>query len=279
MPTVHGTTPRHPPSRRLSPLRLLALGPALLVLFAAGPPGEVPATPAGWSIDNFRWHGELAPGRGVVIRNTLGDVRVRGAADEGVELSAFLQRRASDAAKAEVKVGQGSELLEISVVYPGGEPPPAPRGEPRRRVDLAVFLPEDAALQVTVGVGQVEIEDCDGGIEVHAGGGDVRLVSGGDVRVENRRRGSISATLQPAGWSRPPELYTESGDIALYLPGAAGARIEATTAGEITTDYSLTVERPGGGAVKHALAVVGGGGPAVYLKSQNGNLKLLQFPG
>jgi hypothetical protein len=97
--------------------------------------------------------------------------------------------------------------------------------------------------------------------------------------VENRRRGTISATLRPTGWSRTPELRTEAGDIALYLPGAAAARVEATTAGEITTDYSLTIERSGGGAVKHALAVVGGGGPAAYLKSDSGNLKLLQTPG
>ena len=52
--------------------------------------------------------------------------------------------------------------------------------------------------------------------------------------------------------------------------------MEAETFGEITTDYSIEIERREGSARKYALAEIGAGGGTLEIRSNRGRIKLLR---
>mgnify|MGYP001064198187 CR=1 FL=1 len=99
--------------------------------------------------------------------------------------------------------------------------------------------------------------------------------------VSAGRAGTLATDLYAMARARGlPFVVVNDGEVtALAGSLATGGAADCRTSGEISTDFSLQVERnrfeePG----KHALAVIGKGGPELSLASKRGNIHLLWLP-
>jgi hypothetical protein len=105
--------------------------------------GRAQDAPIDWTIDSFRWSGSLSPASRVEVLNPYGGVRVRVADGGEVEVSAMIQRRASEPATAKVVVEPRGDRLKVEVIYP------AALKTDLRRVDLTLFIPAAAPYKVS----------------------------------------------------------------------------------------------------------------------------------
>jgi hypothetical protein len=139
-------------------LRAIALSCLLISFLGAAAWGQ--PTSADWTIDNFRRTEPLAPAARLAVLNPYGDVRLRAADGGEVEVSAMIQRRASEPATAQVKIRRHRDRLIIEVVYPA-----ASRSK-LRRVDLAVFVPVGVPVAVRTRDGLIEERELANDVEL-----------------------------------------------------------------------------------------------------------------
>ncbi len=228
-----------------------------------------------WQIERYEWRGEVAPGTAIEAINQHGDLRIRSSDGHQVYLLANTQRHQDDPRRPEFRVDELEDKLRLQVLYPADDAGAAvPDAWRRRRVDLSLLVPPSAATLARTAGGLVEIKGLQGDIEATSATGDIVIRAAGRV-VARTDHGTIFAQLRRSGWSDVASLETLTGDIRVELPrgGRASARLE--TRGEITTDYSIVVERQEGSLLKRATAEVGVGGSSLLLKSNRGAIKLL----
>lgn len=244
--------------------RAIALSCLLGAAFGAASWGQK-ASPEG-TIDNFRWTGPLAPAAEVSVLNPYGDVRVRAAEGGEVEVSAMIQRWASQPATAEVRLVRRRGRLTIEVVYP------AASAQDLRRVDLAVFVPAGAPLAVRTRNGLIQARGLESDVRLESAGGDVVLATTGAARVRSDR-GDISASLGRDG-TRASRLATRAGDITLSLPTDADARVKIRAAGKIAVRGPARVERR---TARKTIVSLGQGTHLLSLDTRRGGVTLLSL--
>ena len=104
----------------------------------------------------------------------------------------------------------------------------------------------------------------------------------GDIRIGTTRLatattlwGSIVASIGQPDWGRALEFSTMPGDIAVTIPAATNARVQATTqSGRITSDFPLTQ-----GSSRDRRGTIGSGGPMLKLSTMNGDIALRRAGG
>jgi DUF4097 and DUF4098 domain-containing protein YvlB len=130
-------------------------------------------------------------------------------------------------------------------------------------------------VRIKTGDGSIKLEPVDGRVSVDTGDG--AIVLGGRVQGLMARTGdgSISIRLDPG--SRPEldwDIETDDGGIALEVPEAFGAEIDASTAdGVVRIERTLgldTGERPG----RSVKGRVGAGGRLIRIRSGDGSISL-----
>ncbi len=251
----------------------LALCCALTVLPAAAQDME------GWNIDRFTWSGPLAEHRTVEAINEHGDIRVRSGGEGPVEVLALIQKQDVDPYTAEVVIGEAEGRLKVEVVYQltaGADPDGQLMETVKRRVDVTVLLPEGTSLQAKTVRGLLEAKGLTGAAVVETLSGNITLSTGGD-RVEARTdRGEMLVLLRATEWSQPPVLESVRGDITVWFPPEGNADVEVKTSGEITTDYSIDIERLGTGQRKRGAAEIGKDGLGISITSTLGKIKLMR---
>ncbi|MES1210746.1 MAG: hypothetical protein ABUL63_00300 [Acidobacteriota bacterium] len=226
---------------------------------------EAPSEAPDWTIDNTRWTGPLLPETAIDVRNPYGDVRLRAADGGEVEVSAQIQRRTNDPARAELKIDRRRGRLRIEVAYPM-----APRGD-LHRVDIAVFVPAGARIAVRTRDGMIQARGLENDVELASTGGNVTLSTSGTARV-SAGRGNISAELQRDAWGRPPRLKTREGDITLTLPEDADAKVRVRAGEDIALRRTGRVDLL---TPRKAVFTLGKGTHPVSLKSERGRVILL----
>lgn len=253
-------------SRRSPAVWLARTAGCLLVLVAlvAMQPLAAQEPPPDWTIDNWRWNGELAPSTSIEVDNPWGDVRLR-ASDAGeMESSAMIQRRHADPVRAEVRVSRRGSTIKLEVVYPA-----APRGD-LHRVDLALFVPKDAPIAVRTHAGMIQARGLANDLRLRSTSGNVVVSTSGTVRVDTRD-GDVDVTLAGSAWSSAPRLVSRDGDITLRLDAASEARVDVRTRGEITVKAPARLERRRSGAV----VTFGHGTRPLSLHTRSGHVTLL----
>jgi hypothetical protein len=230
----------------------------------------------------------IETGDTVVVVNPFGNVYARfGGYENQVEILATTQRLETELPELKVGAEQVEGGLDI-VVGParptvGGAAGAAPAAdsegfETRDRVDLVVFVPQGATLDVRTEDDLIEVKGLKGDVIASSVKGDVRIRSiEGRVRAKTAR-GQISAMLESDATKQSQELTTETGDIEVHIWEDANFHVRIATSGEISTDFSLTVEHrrfeePG----KIAEAIVGLSGPDLRLSSKRGRVRLLRL--
>jgi hypothetical protein len=234
-----------------------------------------------WEKKTGEWFEPIESGGTVRVVNPHGDIYARfGGYENRVEILATIQAFESSAPGLVVDRTPSGGGLEVTVrPADAGDPADPPRPfEGKDRVDLVLFVPLGAKLETRTEAGKIEVKGFRGDLDASTIEGDVRIRSvEGRVRATTDR-GSISAALETGVTKETQEFVTKTGEIEIHLWEDADNDVDILTSGEISTDFSMRIEHrrfeePG----KHAVAVVGDGGPQINLRSKRGRVRLLRL--
>lgn len=230
--------------------------------------GAEPA-PAAPAIEMVRWSGALPAAGGIEIDNPRGDLRLRGAEGEGVELVAEVQRLGPPARRAQVDVTPDADRLRVRVSVPEGG-----RGRLEDRVDLVILVPRRAVVGARVGFGRLEARGLVGRLELETASGALALDLGGAARAHSVS-GPIDARVAPAAMAAGVELASGAGRVRVELDRAAEGEVEIRSHDRILVDLALPFRRepaPDGGSTVRGRV----GGPAGRLRiDAGGEVQLL----
>lgn len=235
--------------------------------------------PDDWKIERFDATHELGQATAVEIRNDYGDVRCRVSDHNELSVVANIQRHQDDPRKAEVRIGEEGERITIEVVYPPADDDEAARitaEMEKRRVDVSVLLPEKPRLVVETGDGLIEVKGLKAPLDASTRNGRIVARTASTVRARSVH-GPLEVTFRTTDWEEPSSLLSQTGDIAVWLPPEAAILVEAETLGELSTDYSIEIERRGPNDKKFAVARIGEGGGRRAIRSEKGKVRVLRF--
>lgn len=219
----------------------------------------------------------IQPGGRVRVVNPFGNIHARfGGYENKVEILSTVQRIRGGPSGPEVSISPTDDGgLEVTTA-PG--PVPDSPGGPPSRVDLVLFVPKGAALDAETREDPINVKGLKGDLTARSEKGDIRIRAvEGAVRAKTVR-GQIAVSLETDVTSESQDFSTETGDIEVYLWEDANLVVDIATSGEISTDFSITIEHrrqeePG----KHAVATVGQGGPKLALFTKRGRVRLLRL--
>ena len=261
-------------------MTLARAGASALLLLAAGrveAAAQPSSPPNSWSIEREQREVKVVAGARVVVENLFGDVRVRGGDAGRLQLWSVGQRHADDPRPWTIESASVDGVVTVRIAPPAAPPVAAEEAAEwrKRRLDLTLFVPPESPLALRTENGLIEAKGINAPVEARSVAGEQRFWVGGvlDARSE---RGALRAVLQTDAWSAPSRLETVTGAIAVELRPGAAARLVLETQGELTSDFSIAVERLGQ-LSKRAVAVLGGGGAEIRLTSQRGDLKIREL--
>lgn len=234
-----------------------------------------------WDIERWRWSGSAGDARVIEVRNDHGDVRCRPADGDEVLVMAVMQSHREDPYEARVEIDTTGERMRIEVVWRAGDDGTGgdlPEGAERRRVDLTLLVPAAPVLEVRTVDGLIEAKGIGNSVRAVSSRGDVTISTAGSA-TSRTEHGATEVVFRSTAWAEAPRLETETGQITVWLPATADARVEARTEGILSTDYSLEITREASGRRKTALAVLGEGKHRLTISSVKGDVRLFQQPG
>jgi hypothetical protein len=216
-------------------------------------------------------------GRTVVeISNPSGDVRCRAIEGDQVEVAAVVQHHSEDLVSARVTVESADDRLRIGVEFDRpAEPVRETEAMKRRRVDLTIFIPQGVEVSIETDRGLIEARGLSSGLEARSQTGDIKFRTNGSVQAETRS-GNIEVNFSQVSWETPSKLETTTGNLTLWIPRSSDLTIAAETRGEISTDFSIDIERPDD--TKRATARLGAGSHRLEVISYRGKIGLYERP-
>ncbi len=222
--------------------------------------------------NEFRWRGQIAPGRAIEIKGVGGDIRAEFTPGAQVEVVAVKRSRESDPDSVTIHVVEHPGGVTICAVYsipvgsdasgsiridaegdlagrgPGDEMnacrPGAWRnlrvGENDVRVDFVVRVPAGVRFIGRAMQGEVAALSLRSPVSAHSMSGDVR-VSTSESAEAATLSGDIEASLGRVGKGDPLRFTTLSGKIDLSVPRGTDAdlRAESFSGRIISTDFPL----------------------------------------
>ena len=243
---------------------LLLLGVARLA--AAQPPPSVAPAPA---IETVRWSGELGERDAIEIDNPRGDLRLRGAEGEGVELVAAVQRLGPPTRRARLEVTPNGDRLRVRVSVPEGE-----RGRLEDRVDLVVLLPRRASVVARVGFGRLEARGLTGSLDLATVSGALALDLGGGARARSVS-GALEVFVARGALAAGVELASGAGPVRVELDRAAEGAVEIRARDRILLDQALPFRREEAGDPEHRMRGRVGAGAGRLSIEAGGEVQLL----
>jgi DUF4097 and DUF4098 domain-containing protein YvlB len=238
--------------------------------------------------DHWSWHGTVAAGKTVEIRNINGTVTADAASGSEVEVTAVKRAgRHGDPKDVRIVAEEGEGGVTICVVYPGRNVSDgcAQRGQ-RRHYDDEEDNRNDTEIEFTVHVPRgvefsgntVNGDVLARGMASRVGGqsvnGAVELeTSAGEASGESVN-GSVHAVVNGQGQG-PLRFSSVNGAVDLTLPRGLNADLDASTVnGSITSDFEITIQ--GGMSMRRSRlhGKIGQGGRALRISTVNGSIRL-----
>lgn len=240
-----------------------------------------------WEVYDQQFDHPLKSGLPIHMENLYGNVRIKTSGDRTVTIVATCQKHREDTDLAVVDVLM-AEGMRISVRYPGdaeraGE---LPERFAKRRVDIAVLVPEGVPCEIATDSGLIEASVGSSPMSARSTSGNI-FIKGGGVISAYTDGGWIRAVLKKGVHAGRCAFRTRTGDISLQFFRPSSANVRMATQGTIASDYSMRVKRLSGNSGKVATARVGGprgigrlfgflfSKATVDIESVNGNVKLL----
>jgi hypothetical protein len=234
--------------------------------------------------DTFRWSGDLAAGKTIVVRGINGDVEAGPASGRTVEVVARKRGDDDDPRAVEIEVIEGTDGIEVCAIYPGkrgarnstcghGEDDNDEWEDNDVVVDFTISVPAGVAFDGSTVNGGIAVSGLSADVEVNTVNGGIEVASTGTVEAKTVN-GSIDASTGAASWSGTLEFKTVNGSIHLSLPAGAAAAVSAQTLnGDFSSDFPLTVEA-GEWGPKKVSGSIGSGGGRLDLETVNGEIEI-----
>lgn len=225
-----------------------------------------------WLVERQESSWEVSETAEIELSNPWGDIAVRAHEHPEIYLLANWQHHRDDPRALEVSADLLREKITLAIGFADLELDIVPADWSSRRADITLFVPQHAVTHFSTAKGNLEVRGTRGPTTVETGGGDIklRLYGGATVRTDH---GSVLAQFTRTDWVLPVEITTTTGPIRVELPQDGRARTTLETRGEITSDYSMDVERVEGSQLKRARLKAGEAG------SSGGTLQLMSFSG
>lgn len=221
--------------------------------------------------NEFRWRGQIAPGRAIEIKGVGGDIRAEFTPGDQVEVVAVKRSRERDPDSVPIRVVEHPGGVTICAVYPvpvGSDASGSIRidaegdlagrryddemnacrpgawrnlrvGENDVRVDFVVRVPAGVHFIGRAIQGEVAALSLRSPVSAHSMSGDVR-VSTSESAEAATLSGDIEASLGRVGEGDPLRFTTLSGKIDLSLPRGTDADLRAESlSGRISADFPL----------------------------------------
>ena len=240
--------------------------------------------------ERWSWHGSVAAGKTVEIRNINGSVSADPASGTEVEVTA-LKRAGRHGSPRDVQIRSEEREggVRICVIYPGRnfEDGCAGRGQRGRsddddergnrndtEVEFTVHVPRGVVLSGSTVNGDVVARDLSGPIEARSVNGGVEIeTSAGDATAQSVN-GAVHAIVRGQG-SEPLRFESVNGAVDVMLPRGLDADLDAATVnGSITSDFEITIS---GGLTMHRQRLngrIGRGGRTLRVHTVNGSIRL-----
>jgi hypothetical protein len=269
--------PNTPTSALSRPLRRTLAG-----LFAASLVTLLAACGRGGP-DQYSWHGPVAPGAWVRVRNVNGAIRV--ARSSGNEAVITATRTYHGRRPEPVRMITEQHGADVVACVTWGD---SNRCDSRSRwrqsfllrilrryapteMTFVVALPAGVRLEAATVNGRVTVADAPDEVVVSSVNGSITLgATGGPVKASTVN-GGVAAELDSLGPDARVSLESVNGSVTALLPRAANASLDLSTVnGRLTADFpGVTIAR--GARALHA--TLGTGGPAVSLHTVNGSVR------
>ena len=246
----------------------------LALLLSVSGIGFTQDTGTEWITERKEWEGTVKPGQPIEIHNDYGDVRARGIDGTNISLTAMVQKHEDDAHSISFDIEQRPDRLVVRMKYEGDDGETAKAGG-KRRADVSVLLPQGCPYTVRTVPGLIEVKGFRGDVDLYSQQGNIFLRNHGHAKV-GTNQGNVDATLLDPSWIKPLSFESTIGNISVRLPSNADVTVDASTAGELTSDYSIDIERDPHTWEKRARAVIGSGQSKLVIASKSGNIKILE---
>jgi len=232
--------------------------------------------------DTWSWHGRIAAGHAVEIRNINGSVSAEPASGDQVEVTAVKRAgRRGDAEDVRIEAQEHDGDVTICVVYPGrsrsdgcAQRGGSGHGDDRNdtSVEFTVHVPRGVIFSGHTVNGGVEAVGLTAAVDVSTVNDGIHIeTSSGDVQASTVN-GSIVVVATGSG-TRPLRFHTVNGGITVTLPHDLAADVEASTVnGAITTDFPITVD--GRMTPRRLHGRIGQGGRSLELETVNGSIRI-----
>jgi hypothetical protein len=219
----------------------------------------------------------VAPsGRPLVLDGFRGAVALRGHDAATAELSFVRRGRGEDpdaarAARDDIEVSESGSQEAYAYTLASGRPSGA-----YAAVDVQGAVPRATTLRVEQTSGPVTIDEVAGPLTVRQDHGAVAIRDAAAAVDVSVRNGDLAAHFRTVPPDATVTLETANGDVTVWLPPEASARLDAqTNAGAIRTNgLSLTDERfnpiDAGGRYR---ATLGGGDASIEVRTNNGTVR------
>lgn len=227
-----------------------------------------------WRHERQEWTFSLEGKDHVDVTNQWGDLRIRTHDKNEVYVLANIQRHQDDPRAMDLVLDEESKPLGITAYFPEKHQGAIPADWQQRRIDLTLFVPAAIKLKGETNQGLAEARGLAGPLELKTYTGDIALRIKGPVTAHSQY-GDIQTFFLRTDWSQPVHLETLTGSIEAILPTGANAEVDVATHGQITTDFSITIQRDENEEGKTGHASIGTKGQALTLKSNRGAIRLL----
>jgi hypothetical protein len=208
------------------------------------------------------------------VRADNGAVTIRARADTIISATVTRSCKGTNHADAEAHLADittGDSMSGSALYLWGKVPAPNTRSY---NTEYAITAPAASVLRIETANGAVNLDSMAGAAVVIAANGAVGTVAhSGSINVE-AANGAIDCDMAALDTAEAAALHSSNGRITIYLPAASSFAFDITTSngnanviGFADASYSLN-------EAKHKVGIVGSGGAAVSLRSENGNVNI-----
>ena len=232
----------------------------------------------------FTLNERIPAGQWLRVRNVIGEVNVRPASGDRVEIVATKHWRRGDPSVVRIESRKSSDGSIIVCAFWNAnatcdENGYRSRGEGRGHrnndvaVDFEVRLPKGVHVGAWSVNGEVSVEGATGEVNAGSVNGSVDATSSGGPVQASSVNGTVHARMGRVGNTEDLNFSSVNGNVIAEFEQDIDAQIELSTVnGRFQTDWPVTIT--GRVDPRHLRATIGKGGRRIRLSTVNGNVEL-----
>ncbi len=216
---------------------------------------------------------EFKGAKSIRVVNSYGDIRVKKAPfKDRFLLIGNVQQKKEDTFKLKYDpVLKGEEVLVNVTLFSQTED--KKEDTLPRRVDLSILVPVEWECEFETQSGKIDARDMIASVKASSFSGRIYIRTAGVAKCINRQGETVVYLTDQKALSSSFESIT--GDIEVGLSSKSDCQITASTTGQISSDFSMTIDRQPGSTIKHMKILMGKETAQLAIKSKHGKVKVL----